>query len=235
MLPLRRSFCRTSWTSKVACFASRAPRAIFSKSQKTARLRSPFTNKPHWTLSILVGPAVATVAMLRAQMSWSGKNALNASSVDGHRCFSKAQSGKVCGPRSGGTLGGILSGGMDARCVLLSCRLGTLLVQHRLDERIPLFHRAPLFGHVVPTIVALRADVLESVVLYAITNFFRQASLARKRLPGSAQIAVGHDWNHLALALTPHEGIERAVADRLGRFHGGGEEPAVRIRLDRLD
>ncbi len=59
--------------------------------------------------------------------------------------------------------------------------------------------------------------------------------MARKRLPGSAQIAVGHDWDHLALALTPHERIERAVADWFGRVHGGGEKPAVRSRLDRLD
>jgi hypothetical protein len=45
------------------------PGRYFSKSQKAARLRSPFTSKPVGRCRSLAGPAVAPVAMLHAQMS----------------------------------------------------------------------------------------------------------------------------------------------------------------------
>src|SRR3990172_1833625 len=43
MLPLTSSFWSTSRMSKSAYLLSRTPRAMFSKSQNNARLRSPFT------------------------------------------------------------------------------------------------------------------------------------------------------------------------------------------------
>src|SRR4029079_17026986 len=62
MLPLTSSFWSTSRTSKSAYLLSRTPRAMFSKSQNSARLRSPLTTAgscsagighPHVDASIL--------------------------------------------------------------------------------------------------------------------------------------------------------------------------------------
>jgi len=73
------------------------------------------------------------------------------------------------------------------------------------------------------------------VVLQSVSDLFREPCLSSKRLPGSPQIAVCHDGDDLAIALAPHERIERAMADRLGRVGCGWKKPAKFIRLDRPD
>src|SRR3546814_20988061 len=57
------------------------------------------------------------------------------------------------------------------------------------------------------------SDVLERMILHAITDFLGYARLARERLPGAAQITIGDDRDDLALPLAPHEAIERTGAD----------------------
>lgn len=96
---------------------------------------------------------------------------------------------------------------------------------HRLNESIPLLYRGLFLGHVVPAIIALRTDILERGVLQPVANFLRHASLSSQRLPGSAQIPVGHDGDHLAFALTLHERVKRAMADGLGWVSRGREKP----------
>src|SRR5260370_1201160 len=136
--------------------------------------------------------------------------------------------------RSGRSLGRLCSVAIGDARVFLG-RGWAFLVQQRADEDVPFFHRGALLGHVVPAVVALRADVLERVVLQPVANFLREAGLSRERLPGAAQVPVGHDWDDLAVALTRHEWVERAVADGLGWVGCRGEKPAMCVGLDGLD
>ena len=54
--------------------------------------------------------------------------------------------------------------------VALCCQLVASFGQQPRYEFVPPLHASALLGHVVPAIVALRTDVLERMVLEAISN-----------------------------------------------------------------
>jgi hypothetical protein len=60
-----------------------------------------------------------------------------------HRVSSQEPVANACLSLSRRLLGGFVSGGMDGRRVLLFCRLGTLLVERRVNERNPLSQIRP--------------------------------------------------------------------------------------------
>lgn len=98
----------------------------------------------------------------------------------------------------------------------LSAALRFLFVRSS-QTLVPPRHGSPLFWHAIPAVVTLGTDVLQGVVLQSVSDLLRETCLAGKRFPGSPEIAVCHDRDDLAIALAPHERIERSMTDRLGR------------------
>src|SRR5262249_60082675 len=92
--------------------------------------------------------------------------------------------------------------------------LERLLRQQRAYELVPLFHPGTLLTHVIPAIVALRAHVLQRMVLDPVSNFLRNARLSGKGFPRPPQVAVRDDRDDAAISLPPHEAVERAMTDR---------------------
>ena len=113
--------------------------------------------------------------------------------------------------------------------------LHTFLRQHAAHEGIPLFHAGAFLWHVVPTIVVLGTDILQRVILKAVTNLLRYAGLAGQRLESPPQVPIRRIRNDTAVALSPDKAVERAVADGLGRVFGRRKVPAEFVWLDRLD
>jgi hypothetical protein len=60
----------------------------------------------------------------------------------------------------------------------LGCDDQARLVEHGHDKIIPSGHSGAFFGQVGPAVVALRAYILEGVVLDAVADFLGQRSLA---------------------------------------------------------
>src|SRR5205823_3602671 len=100
---------------------------------------------------------------------------------------------------------------------------------------VPLCHTGPFLTHVVPAVVALRAHILQRMVLDTISDFFRYTGLARERFPSPTEVAIGDDRDHSTISLAPHEAIERSMTDRPLRIHRRRKEPAVFVWFDRLD
>src|SRR5260370_27803398 len=100
---------------------------------------------------------------------------------------------------------------------------------------MPLRHARALFGHVVPTVIALRTNILQDMILQAISNLFWNARLAGQCFPRAPKITIRHNGDSPTIPLPPHEAVERARADRLRRVFCGWEEPAEFVRHDRLD
>ena len=68
----------------------------------------------------------------------------------------------------------------------LGCGLHAFLDEHGAHEFVPFCHGGTLLGHVVPSVIALGADILQSVVLQAISYLLGEAGLAGKRFPSPA-------------------------------------------------
>ena len=103
-------------------------------------------------------------------------------------------------------------------------------------ELVPFLHPGTLLTHIIPAIVALRAHVLQRMILDPVSNFLRNARLSGKGLPRSSQVAVRDDRNDAAISLPPHEAVERAMTDRRrGSLAEGKNQPYALGLMDSIN
>src|SRR5579871_1690775 len=108
-----------------------------------------------------------------------------------------------------------ISLGREAPPCAAAKRLGEpcLLREHCAHEFVPFGHPGSFLAHVVPAVVAFRAHILQRMVLDAISDFLRHASLTSEGFPSPTEIAISDDRNDAAITLPPHKAVERAMAD----------------------
>lgn len=82
---------------------------------------------------------------------------------------------------------------------------------------LPLRHVRALAGHIVPAILLLGADVLQSMALEEVADVLGDARFIGQRPEGAPKVSIPRMGDYTAISLPPR----RAVADGLRRVFGG--------------